>query len=82
VRVADSENALARFLIAPALIYIGAVIGVPFVLSLWFAVSDVTVSSTAGHFVGLSTSASRWKTLPSAGRCATPSSSPSPRSWW
>jgi multiple sugar transport system permease protein len=54
VRVADSENALARFLIAPALIYIGAVIGVPFVLSLWFAVSDVTVSSTAGHFVGLS----------------------------
>jgi len=29
------------------------VIGVPFVLSLWFAVSDVTVSSAAGHYVGL-----------------------------
>jgi multiple sugar transport system permease protein len=53
VKVADDPKALARILIAPALIYIGAVIGVPFVLSLWFAVSDVTVSSAAGHYVGL-----------------------------
>jgi multiple sugar transport system permease protein len=53
VRIADDPKALARFLIAPALIYIGAVIGVPFILSLWFSVSDVTVSSAAGHFVGL-----------------------------
>jgi multiple sugar transport system permease protein len=53
VRTADNPNALARFLIAPALIYIGAVIGVPFVLSLWFSVSDVTVSASQGHFVGL-----------------------------
>jgi multiple sugar transport system permease protein len=53
VRIADDPKALARILIAPALIYIGAVIGVPFILSLWFSVSDVTVSSAAGHFVGL-----------------------------
>lgn len=53
MRIADSPNALARILIAPALIYIGAVIGLPFILSLWFAVSDVTVSSAAGHYVGL-----------------------------
>ena len=53
MRVADDPKALARILIAPALIYIGAVIGVPFVLSLWFAVSDVTVSSAAGNYVGL-----------------------------
>jgi multiple sugar transport system permease protein len=53
VRTADDPKALARILIAPALIYIGAVIGVPFILSLWFSVSDVTVSSAAGHFVGL-----------------------------
>jgi len=53
VRTADDPRALARILIAPALIYIGAVIGVPFLLSLWFSVSDVTVSSAAGHFVGL-----------------------------
>src|SRR5207245_7170117 len=46
-------KALARILIAPALIYIGAVIGVPFILSLWFSVSDVTVSSAAGHYVCL-----------------------------
>src|SRR5205814_3832975 len=52
-RVADDERWLARILIAPAMIYIGAVIGVPFFLAIWFSVSDVTVSSTAGHFVGL-----------------------------
>lgn len=50
---ADDERFLARLLIAPAMVYIGAVIGVPFVLSIWFALSDVTVSSAAGHFVGL-----------------------------
>ena len=52
-RIADDERWLARFLIAPAMLYIGAVIGVPFFLAIWFSVSDVTVSSTAGHFVGL-----------------------------
>ncbi|HET7784671.1 MAG TPA: sugar ABC transporter permease [Myxococcales bacterium] len=53
MRVVDDENALARILIAPSLFYIGAVIGIPFLLSLWFSVSDVTVSASAGHFVGL-----------------------------
>ena len=53
MRVADNESALSRLLIAPALIYIGLIIGTPFVLSLWFAVSDVTVSSAAGHFIGM-----------------------------
>jgi multiple sugar transport system permease protein len=53
VRVVDNENALARILIAPSLFYIGAVIGIPFLLSLWFSVSDVTVSASAGHYVGL-----------------------------
>ena len=52
-RVADDESWLARLLIAPAMIYIGAIIGFPFVLSIWFALSDVTVSSpSVGHFVG------------------------------
>jgi multiple sugar transport system permease protein len=53
VRVVDNENALARILIAPALFYIGAVVGIPFLLSIWFSLSDVTVSASAGHFVGL-----------------------------
>jgi multiple sugar transport system permease protein len=53
VRVVDDESALARILIAPSLVYIGAVIGIPFLLSIWFAMSDVTVSASAGHFVGL-----------------------------
>ncbi|HUJ26616.1 MAG TPA: sugar ABC transporter permease [Myxococcales bacterium] len=51
-RLVDSERSLAQLLIAPALLYIAAVVGIPFFLSLWFAVSDVTVSSTVGHFIG------------------------------
>ena len=51
--VADDERKLAKLLIAPALLYIGGVIGLPFVLAIWFSVSDVTVSSAAGNFVGL-----------------------------
>ena len=53
MRFADDERALARVLIAPAMVYIGAVIGVPFVLAIWFALSDVTVSASAGHYVWL-----------------------------
>jgi multiple sugar transport system permease protein len=52
-RVADDERWLARLLLAPAMLYIGFVIGVPFCLAIWFSLSDVTVSSSAGHFVGL-----------------------------
>jgi multiple sugar transport system permease protein len=51
--VADDPRWLARLLIAPALLYIAAVIGLPFFLAIWFSLSDVTVSSSAGHFVGL-----------------------------
>ncbi|HTO98719.1 MAG TPA: sugar ABC transporter permease [Myxococcales bacterium] len=53
MKVADNPSALAKILIAPALIYIAAVIGIPFFLSLWFSVSDVTVSSSGGHYLGL-----------------------------
>jgi multiple sugar transport system permease protein len=53
VKVADDESALSRILITPAMVYIGAVVGVPFVLSLWFSVSDVTVSAASGHYLGL-----------------------------
>lgn len=51
--VADSEIWLSRLLISPALLYIGLVIGVPFILAIWFSLSDVTVSASAGHYVGL-----------------------------
>ena len=51
--IADDEGWLARLMIAPAMLYIGAVLGIPFFLAIWFAMSDVTVSSSAGHFVGL-----------------------------
>ena len=50
--IADDESWLARILIAPAMLYIGAVIGIPFVLAIWFSLSDVTVSASTGRFVG------------------------------
>jgi multiple sugar transport system permease protein len=50
---ADDTRSLSRLFIAPSMLYVGAIIGVPFMLSIWFALSDVTVSSAAGRFVGL-----------------------------
>lgn len=50
---ADDTRSLSRLFIAPSILYVGAIIGVPFMLSIWFALSDVTVSSAAGRFVGL-----------------------------
>lgn len=40
-------------LLAPAVLYILALIAVPFVLAIWYSVSDVTVDNQGGHFVGL-----------------------------
>lgn len=40
-------------LLAPSLIYILGLVAVPFVLALWYSLSDVTVGNLSGHFVGL-----------------------------
>jgi multiple sugar transport system permease protein len=52
-RLADDERWLWRFMLAPAILYIVLLVGVPFVLSLYYSVSDVTVASRETHFVGL-----------------------------
>ena len=49
----DDEQWLGRFLLAPAIIYIVALVGFPFVLAIVYSVSDVSVGSTSLHFVGL-----------------------------
>ncbi len=49
----DEERWLGRLLLAPAILYIGALVGFPFVVGLYYSVSDATVGSRVLHFVGL-----------------------------
>jgi multiple sugar transport system permease protein len=49
----DDESWLGRVLLAPAVIYIVALVGFPFVLAIVYSLSDATVGSTTLHFVGL-----------------------------
>ena len=52
-RIADDEDWLWPALLAPAVLYIVLLVGLPFLLSLYYSVSDVTVASRQTHFVGL-----------------------------
>lgn len=52
-RIADNEARLWQFLLAPAILYIVLLVGFPFLLSLYYSLSDVTVASRQVHFVGL-----------------------------
>ncbi|MBL8586565.1 MAG: sugar ABC transporter permease [Bradyrhizobiaceae bacterium] len=52
-RIADNETLLWPALLAPAILYIVLLVGLPFLLSLYYSVSDVTVASRAVNFVGL-----------------------------
>ena len=52
-RLADNESWLARFMLAPAIVYIVLLVGFPFLLSLYYSLSNVTVGSRGMEFVGL-----------------------------
>jgi multiple sugar transport system permease protein len=52
-RLADDEVWLPRLLLAPAILYIIASVGGPFIAALAYGLTDVSISSTAVHFVGL-----------------------------
>ncbi|HZA01708.1 MAG TPA: sugar ABC transporter permease [Hyphomicrobiaceae bacterium] len=52
-RLADDDRWLLRAMLAPAIVFIIALVGVPFLLSLFYSVSDATVGSRETHFVGL-----------------------------
>jgi multiple sugar transport system permease protein len=51
--VRDSPGWLGRLLLAPAILYIGVTIGVPFLLAIAYSFSNVSVGSAEGRFVGL-----------------------------
>ena len=52
-RFADDERWLTRALLAPAIIYIVLLVGLPFLLSLYYSLTNVTIASREMHFVGL-----------------------------
>jgi multiple sugar transport system permease protein len=53
-QILDDETWLGRLMLAPAIVYIVLLIGAPFVLALWYSLSDITVGSQTMRFVGLS----------------------------
>ena len=52
-RFLDDERWLGQVMIAPAILYIVLLIGLPFLLALYYSLSDITVGSRTMHFVGL-----------------------------
>ncbi len=52
-RLADREDLLGPLFLAPAVLYIVALVGIPFFLAIAFSLSDVTVGDTTLDFVGL-----------------------------
>jgi len=52
-RLADRDGLLGVLFMAPAIIYIIALVAVPFAIAIAFSVSDVTVGDTSLTFVGL-----------------------------
>ncbi|SCK13691.1 carbohydrate ABC transporter membrane protein 1, CUT1 family [Variovorax sp. HW608] len=49
----DDEHWLGRLLLAPAILYIALLVGFPFLVGLYYSVSDATVGTRVLHFVGL-----------------------------
>lgn len=51
--IRDSSDILARLMITPAILYIVAMIGFPFVLAILYSLSDATTGDPALHLIGL-----------------------------
>jgi multiple sugar transport system permease protein len=58
IRLLDEPARLGAVMIAPALLYIALVVGVPFLLALYYSVSDISMGSRTLNFVGLKNFAS------------------------
>ena len=52
-RVADNDSLLAKLFLIPTVVYIAAMVGVPFVLAILFSFSDVTAGNPSIDLVGL-----------------------------
>jgi multiple sugar transport system permease protein len=62
-RVADlfeQRRFLAPALIAPAILFIGALVGIPFVLAIYLSFTDATAGSLSGNWVGIHNFVQQW----------------------
>jgi multiple sugar transport system permease protein len=53
VRVADDARWLARLLLAPAILYIAALVGLPFLLAINYSLTSISLGGHTANFVGL-----------------------------
>lgn len=51
--VADSTSWLGRLMLAPAVVYITLVVGVPFLMAIGYSFSSITIGTSTPRFVGL-----------------------------
>jgi multiple sugar transport system permease protein len=52
MRIVDDERRLSRVLIAPALLYVAALVGAPFVLALVYSLTSISLGGHSFDFVG------------------------------
>jgi multiple sugar transport system permease protein len=53
VRLADDERRLSRVLLSPALIYVAALVGAPFVLAILYSLTSISLGGHSANFVGI-----------------------------
>jgi multiple sugar transport system permease protein len=61
VRLADREGVLARLMLLPAIVYIVALVAVPFVVAIAYSFSDVTAGDPSYDWVGLENYRANWE---------------------
>jgi multiple sugar transport system permease protein len=59
-KVSDREGVLARLMLLPAIVYIVALVAVPFVLAIAYSFSDVTAGDPSFDWVGLQNYRDNW----------------------
>ena len=61
VRLADRDGLLARLMLLPAIVYILALVAVPFVIAIAYSFSDVTAGDPGYDWVGLDNYRANWR---------------------
>jgi multiple sugar transport system permease protein len=61
VGLADREGVLARLMLLPAIVYILALVAVPFVIAIAYSFSDVTAGDPSYDWVGLENYRANWR---------------------
>src|SRR4051795_2523258 len=59
--LADREGVLGPLMLAPAVLYIIALVGVPFAIAILYSLSDVTVGDQSIDWVGLDNFRAVWR---------------------